>query len=68
MLKTCLEDVMDHWGSFNIPFILLFSEIIPCEESTHLMKVQFVTNVFLFLLEGFNHLQLSTYDKVKGLS
>ncbi|KAM9415062.1 uncharacterized protein ACWYII_024126 [Salvelinus alpinus] len=27
----------------NIPFLLLFSEILPCEESTHLIKVTFVT-------------------------
>ena len=62
MLKTFLGDAMDHWGSFNIPVLLLFSEIIPCEESTNLIKVEFVTklffNFFLFLLEGFNHLQL----------
>ena len=42
-LKTFLGDAMDHWGSFNIPFLLLFSEILPYEESTHLIKVQFVT-------------------------
>ena len=28
--------------------LLLFSEIIPCEESTHLIKVQFVTKSFFF--------------------
>jgi hypothetical protein len=59
MLKTLLGDVVDHWGSFNIPFLLLFSEIIPCEESTHLIKVKFVTKLFLkFILEEVNHLQL----------
>ena len=64
MLKTFVGDAMALWGSFNIPFLLLFSEVIPCEEATNLIKVQFVTKLFLFLLEGFNHLQLSTYDKV----
>ena len=52
MLKTFLGDVMDHWGSFNIPFLLLFSEIIPCEESTHLNIVQFVTKLFFFISIG----------------
>ena len=39
MLKTFLENAMNHWGSFNIPFLLLFSEIIPCEKS---FKIQFI--------------------------
>ena len=39
---------MDHWGSFNIPFLLVFSEIIPCEESTHLIQVKFITKLLFF--------------------
>jgi hypothetical protein len=34
LLKTFFwRDVMDHWGSFNISFLLV-SEIIPCEENS----------------------------------
>ena len=62
---------MDHWGSFNIPFHLLFSEIIPCEKSTHLIKVHFVTKSFSKISTGrvefFLFEIMSTYDKVKCL-
>ena len=59
MLKMFLGDAMDHWESFNIPFLLLFSEIILCEESTNLINIPFVTTFFIyFLMEGFNNLQL----------
>ena len=65
MLKTFLGDAMDHWESFNILFLLLFSEIMPCEVSSHLIKVLFVTKLmFFFLLEGFHNLQFVYYDKV----
>ena len=58
ILQMYIENVfgMDHCGSFNIPYLLLFSEIIQCEESTNLIEVTFVTKLFLFLLEGLNYL------------
>jgi hypothetical protein len=66
MLKTFLGDAMDHWGSFNIPDLLLFNEIIPCEYSSHLIKVQFVTIVFLTSIGRIDSFAtMSSYDKVK---
>jgi hypothetical protein len=62
-------------GSFSIPFLLLFSEIIPCEVSIHLIKVQFVTKYLYFywkdliichyfFLQGEKFMFLSPYDMV----